>query len=266
MYVQLDVVIARKFIAWEIALGKLADPFAYAAFLIENKQAHEAVTRGDLQDDATKDVGHQETGNGTLCLAFTVIGSLHMKAILNFKFFRAVANYWYEINHCIKETIKSVCTSVPMHLLVTIAFTNCFSTPAIPLLQGCCSRHCNKFSTPELCFTLSNSSCLISHYDIQIGSHMQNPCAEMLYAFIFSPAEGTRVKKNPPELASSNDSKKKLLILDLNGVLLGSAFTRMTRNRDFNFRPHCCEFLQVCLSYFEVAVWSSKLRYPPTYI
>ena len=119
MYVQLDVVIARKFIAWEIALGKLADPFAYAAFLIENKQAHEAVTRGDLQDDATKDVGHQETGNGTLCLAFTVIGSLHMKAILNFKFFRAVANYWYEINHCIKETIKSVCTSVPMHLLVT---------------------------------------------------------------------------------------------------------------------------------------------------
>ncbi|CDP20967.1 unnamed protein product [Coffea canephora] len=59
----------------------------------------------------------------------------------------------------------------------------------------------------------------------------------MLYAFNFSPAEGTRVKTSPPELASANDSKKKLLILDLNGVLLGSPFTRMTRNRDFNFRP-----------------------------
>ncbi|CDP08748.1 unnamed protein product [Coffea canephora] len=83
----------------------------------------------------------------------------------------------------------------------------------------------------------------------------------MLFAFNFSPAEGTRVKTSPPELASANDSNKKLLILDLNGVLLGSPFTRMTRNREFNFRPRCFEFLQVCLLYFEVAVWSSKLRH-----
>ncbi|CDP18964.1 unnamed protein product [Coffea canephora] len=62
-----------------------------------------------------------------------------------------------------------------------------------------------------------------------------------------------------PELASTNDSNKKFLILDLNGVLLGSAFTRRTRNRYQNFRAHCFEFLKVCLSCFDVVVWSSKL-------
>ena len=37
LYVQLDVVIARNFIAWEIALEKLANPINYAAFVEQNK-------------------------------------------------------------------------------------------------------------------------------------------------------------------------------------------------------------------------------------
>ena len=70
MYVQLDVVIAKNCIAWEIALGKLADPFQYADFLKENKQAKEADGGDDLQDDGSKDVEHVEAGLGTLYLSF----------------------------------------------------------------------------------------------------------------------------------------------------------------------------------------------------
>ena len=60
-------------------MGKLADPFTYAAFLKEHKHANEADGRGDLQDDATNKTGHVQAENGTLCLAFTVIGSLKLR-------------------------------------------------------------------------------------------------------------------------------------------------------------------------------------------
>ena len=74
-------------------MGKLADPFAYAAFLKENKHADEAVTRGDLQDDATKDVGHVQAENGTLRLAFTVISSFKLLPKCHFEFFTALGIY-----------------------------------------------------------------------------------------------------------------------------------------------------------------------------
>ncbi|CAA0822829.1 Haloacid dehalogenase-like hydrolase (HAD) superfamily protein [Striga hermonthica] len=49
---------------------------------------------------------------------------------------------------------------------------------------------------------------------------------------------------------------KKLLILDLNGVLLAPGGS----NRPpYKFRPHCFQFLELCLSKFFVAIWSSKM-------
>ncbi|XP_071939589.1 uncharacterized protein [Coffea arabica] len=133
----LDVVIAKHFIAWEIALGKLANPINYAAFVKENKQAKEADGKEGLQEAGSNDVEQVEAR---------------------------------------QAESTGLCSSIP-----------------------------------------------------------QGP--------------------------SNKDSNKKLLILNLNGVLMVSSLSRRTRNRDFNFRPHCFEFLQVCFSYFVVAVWSSKLRH-----
>ena len=97
------------------------------------------------------------------------------------------------------------------------------------------------------------------------GEILQNdnkPSDLMLYVIIFFLVESRRLCSNKPQATSNKDSNKKFLILDLNGVLLANSFTRRTRNRDFNFRPQCFEFLKVCFSYFVVVAWSSKLRYP----
>ena len=53
--------IARKFMALEIAMSKLADPFNYASFLNENKLGKETEVQGGM------DV---ETGHGTWYILF----------------------------------------------------------------------------------------------------------------------------------------------------------------------------------------------------
>ena len=68
MYIQIDVRITRKFIALEIALKKLADPFNYAVFLKENKWEKETDAKEDLQDDAKVDAKHVEPGQCILSL------------------------------------------------------------------------------------------------------------------------------------------------------------------------------------------------------
>ena len=66
LYVQLDVVIARNFIAWEIALGKLANSINYAAFLEQNKQPTQLHGSADLQEGRTKHDEQVEAGQGTV--------------------------------------------------------------------------------------------------------------------------------------------------------------------------------------------------------
>ncbi|CDP08406.1 unnamed protein product [Coffea canephora] len=82
----------------------------------------------------------------------------------------------------------------------------------------------------------------------------------VLWQFFFA-TETTGPCSSITEGPSTKGSNKKLLILDLNGVVMANALGRRTRNRDFNFRPHCFAFLQFCFSYFDVAVWSSKQRH-----
>nr|XP_027098209.1 uncharacterized FCP1 homology domain-containing protein C1271.03c-like isoform X1 [Coffea arabica] len=55
--------------------------------------------------------------------------------------------------------------------------------------------------------------------------------------------------------ASRKASNSKLLILDLNGVILAK---NSNDRYDFKFRPYTHEFLKFCFSCFNVAIWSSK--------
>ena len=86
----------------------------------------------------------------------------------------------------------------------------------------------------------------------------------MLYVtFFFFSVQTERPLARITRAASRKASNSKLLILDLNGVILAKNFND---RYDFKFRPYTHEFLKFCFSCFNVAIWSSKQWYVSTYI
>ncbi|KAI5432277.1 hypothetical protein KIW84_036139 [Lathyrus oleraceus] len=73
-------------------------------------------------------------------------------------------------------------------------------------------------------------------------------------------------------ISSIGSSRKKLLVLDINGLLADivspppknvTRDTTISRKAVFK-RPFYLEFLNFCFERFDVAVWSSRLKYSST--
>lgn len=58
----------------------------------------------------------------------------------------------------------------------------------------------------------------------------------------------------------SISNKKKLLVLDLNGLLADIVYSCSRSNRAVFKRPYCDDFIDFCFERFEVGIWSSKIR------
>ncbi|WKA04009.1 hypothetical protein VitviT2T_022076 [Vitis vinifera] len=73
----------------------------------------------------------------------------------------------------------------------------------------------------------------------------------------------------PPERAPLGDLRKKLLILDINGLLAdiqshtpkGYKVDKRIAKRAVFKRPFCSEFLKFCFERFDVGIWSSRTKY-----
>lgn len=74
--------------------------------------------------------------------------------------------------------------------------------------------------------------------------------------------------QHPPEKVCISHSKKKLLVLDLNGLLIDIVLSpchgyrpdKMVSNKAVFKRPYCDEFLSFCFERFNVGVWSSRVK------
>lgn len=72
----------------------------------------------------------------------------------------------------------------------------------------------------------------------------------------------------PPGKVCIGHSKKKLLVLDLNGLLVDIVLSpshgyrpdKMVSNKAVFKRPYCDEFLSFCFERFNVGVWSSRIK------